>query len=191
MMGRPDHEDLLAVDQALVVLIGGEEQMARMAAVAAVEAWPGHGALTAGAVAAARWGVDLLPALQRLADGERPRGSVSDYEWRFGSEEAADELEEALDGVAERIAGRGESGSVVLPVGHPEVHAALAAVRGIGRWELPLGLERRARMRCAVLAGVLGATATPSIKVPVAVRLDPVGVASTYVGFAVIQGSAR
>lgn len=183
--------DPVEVDQALILLLGGEEEMAAAAAAVANDRWPGHGALTAAAVAAARWGVDLLPALQRLADGEQPRGSVSEYEWRFGSEEASDDLETALRDLALKIAGPAQTDRVALPLEQPEVHAARAARDGIGRWDLSAGRAGPPMWRCRVLAEALGVTVTGSATVPEDAVVDPPGVASTYTGFGVIRPSWR
>ncbi len=58
-----------------------------------------HGVAVVAAAAAVRWGVELTEAVKGLAGGRALHGRFSDYELRFGREEAESDLETAWQAV--------------------------------------------------------------------------------------------
>lgn len=148
--------DPTRTDAALGVLVGATPEAAVAAAGRVADDWPGLGLLVAGAVAAARWGVDLVPAIQRLADAEPLRGSTSDYEIRFAVEEASDDLDRALDLLTARLWDVVDTGVVLLPADDAEMAAAVGAVEGRKAWRLDSDTEDVTRVRVASLAQRLG-----------------------------------
>ncbi|MEO2105320.1 MAG: hypothetical protein ABGZ36_06725 [Actinomycetota bacterium] len=171
---QPSHPlDPSRADAALGVLVGVAPDIAVVAARRVDADWPGVGLLVAGALAAARWGVDLVPAIQRLADDEPLRGTTSDYEVRFAVEEASDDLDRALDRLAAGMWDGEDGEAILLPPRDAEIAAATIAIEGRRAWQLDSGTPPRSSARVAALAARLGARLVTDGHDPVAQATGP------------------
>lgn len=184
-------DEQVACDTALALLLGISQDRAAAAARHVESVFGRLGLLTTAAVAAARWGIDLVPAVERLAEAEPLRGAISDYEQRYGAEEATDELERALERLHPPSASSPQA-AVPLPSDQLEVAAVLAARAGSPRWSVDSSSgvppSHRAIARVAALAAHIGAEFTAGDEAPSAgVELDPDGHLPAYVGFGVLH----
>lgn len=84
------------VDLAIVMGLDGDQAMA-VVGILDSAGLLAHGVAVVGAACAVRWGIEPAVALVRLAEGTPIGSAFSDYELRFGTEEAESELQQLFD----------------------------------------------------------------------------------------------